>query len=49
MIDNRNGRMLDKGTVNCYEAATPPQKNPSEAISSKRINAIGNAFRGGGE
>ncbi len=49
MIDNRTGRMWDKGTVNCYEAASPTQKDPSEAISSKRINAIGNAFRGGSE
>ena len=48
-MDNRTGRMWDKGTVNCYEAATPTQKDPSEAISSKRINAIGNAFRGGSE
>jgi hypothetical protein len=49
MMDNRTGRMWEKGIVNCYEAATPTQKDPSEAISSKRINAIGNAFRGGSE
>ena len=46
MIDNRTGRMWEKGYVNCYEATTPPEKDPSKAISSKRINAIGNAFRG---
>jgi len=49
MIDNRTGRMWEKGIVNCYDAVTPTQKDPSEAISSKRINAIGNAFRGGSE
>lgn len=47
MIDNRTGRMWDKGLVNCYEAASPPEKDSSSAISSKRINSIGNAFRGG--
>jgi hypothetical protein len=45
-LDNRTGRMWEKGYVNCYEAASPPEKDPSSAISSKRINAIGNAFRG---
>jgi hypothetical protein len=49
MMDNRTGRMWEKGIVNCYDAATPTQKDPSEAISSKRINAIGSAFRGGSE
>ena len=46
MMDNRTGRMWDKGIVNCYEAASPPEKDPNQAISSQRINAIGNAFRG---
>ena len=45
-IDNRTGRMWEKGYVNCYEAASPPEKNPNSAISSQRMNAIGNAFRG---
>jgi hypothetical protein len=49
MIDNRTGKMWDKGTVNCYEATSPPERDPNQAISSKRINAIGNAFRGGSE
>ena len=46
VIDNRTGEMWDKGYVNCYAAASPPERDPSKAISSKRINAIGNAFRG---
>lgn len=49
MMDNRTGRMWEKGIVNCYDATTPTQKDASEAISSKRINAIGNAFRGGSQ
>jgi hypothetical protein len=48
-IDNRTGEMRDKGFVNCYAAASPPERDPSKAISSKRINAIGNAFRGGND
>jgi hypothetical protein len=49
MLDNRTGRMWDKGYVNCYAAASPPERDPSKAISSKRISAIGNAFRGGND
>jgi hypothetical protein len=49
MMDNRTGRMWEKGIVNCYDAASPPSKDPNQAISSQRINAIGNAFRGGSE
>ncbi len=45
MMDNRTGRMWEKGIVNCYDAASPPSKDPNQAISSQRINAIGNAFR----
>jgi len=49
MMDNRTGRMWEKGIVNCYDAASPPSKDPNQAISSQRINAIGSAFRGGSE
>ena len=47
MIDNRTGRMWDKGYVNCDEAASPPEKDQRAGMSSLRLNAIGKAFHGG--
>jgi len=41
MLDNRTGRMWDKGVVNCYEAASRPERDQR---SSLRMNAIGKAF-----
>ncbi|HET7911814.1 MAG TPA: hypothetical protein VFL49_07275 [Pseudolabrys sp.] len=43
MIDNRTGRMWDKGVVNCYEVSRPDRDQRS-GMSSLRINAIGKAF-----
>jgi hypothetical protein len=42
-IDNRTGKMWDKGYVNCYEAVAQ-EKDPRVGMSSARINAIGKAF-----
>jgi hypothetical protein len=44
MIDNRTGKMWDKGYVNCYEAVAPMDKDQRVGMSSARINAIGRAF-----
>jgi hypothetical protein len=44
MIDNRTGKMWDKGYVNCYEAVSPMEKDQRVGMSSARINAIGRAF-----
>ena len=43
MLDNRTGRMWDKGYVNCYEAVSRADKEPG-GMSSLRINSIGRAF-----
>lgn len=44
MLDNRTGRMWDKGVVNCYEAVSRPEKGQRGGMSSLRLNAIGKAF-----
>jgi hypothetical protein len=44
MIDNRTGKMWDKGYVNSYEAVSPMDKDQRVGMSSARINAIGRAF-----
>ena len=44
MLDNRTGRMWDKGIVNCYEAVSRPERDQRSGMSSLRINAIGKAF-----
>ena len=44
IIDNRTGKMWDKGYVNCYEAVAPQEKDQRVGMSSARINAIGKAF-----
>ena len=47
MLDNRTGKMWDKGYVNCYEAVSPLEKDQRVGMSSLRMNAIGKAFHGG--
>lgn len=49
ILDNRTGKMWDKGYVNCYEAVTPLEKDQRVGMSSLRMNSIGKAFRGGSE
>src|SRR4029079_3498584 len=44
MLDNRTGRMWDKGVVNCCEAGSRSEKEQRGGMSSLRINAIGKAF-----
>ena len=44
MLDNRTGKMWDKGVVNCYEAVSRSEKDQRGGMSSLRINAIGKAF-----
>jgi hypothetical protein len=44
MLDNRTGRMWDKGVVNCYEAVARPERDQRGGMSSLRMNAIGKAF-----
>lgn len=46
MIDNRTGKMWDKGYVNCDEAVSPQEKDQRTGMSSLRLNAIGKAFHG---
>jgi hypothetical protein len=43
MLDNRTGKMWEKGFVNCYEAVHP-ERDQRSGMSSLRINAIGKAF-----
>jgi hypothetical protein len=46
-LDNRNGKMWDKGYVNCDEAASRiAAENKPEGISVQRLRSIGNAFLG---
>ena len=45
MIDNRTGKMWDKGYVNCYEAVSPMEKDQRVGMSSARINAIGRGIQ----
>jgi hypothetical protein len=44
MLDNRTGRMWDKGYVNCYEAVSRSDKDQRGGMSTLRMNAIGKAF-----
>jgi hypothetical protein len=44
MLDNRTGRMWEKGYVNCYEAAPRSGKDQRGGMSTLRMNAIGKAF-----
>ncbi|HZP71183.1 MAG TPA: hypothetical protein VFB29_14675 [Pseudolabrys sp.] len=44
MLDNRTGRMWEKGYVNCYEAVTRSEKEQRGGMSTLRMNAIGKAF-----
>jgi len=46
IIDNRTGKMWDKGYVNCDEAVSKSENNDRQgAISVMRLNSIGKAFR----
>jgi hypothetical protein len=46
MFDNRTGRMIDKGYVNCDEAAAQiAEKNPRQGMDVIRLRAIGKAFQ----
>lgn len=49
MLDNRTGKMWDKGYVNCYEAVSPLEKDQRVGMSSLRMNAIGKAFNRGND
>ena len=49
MIDNRTGKMWDKGYVNCYEAVSPQEKDQRGGMSTLRMNAIGKAFNHTGD
>lgn len=44
MLDNRTGRMWEKGIVNCYQAVPRSDREQRRGMSSLRINAIGKAF-----
>jgi hypothetical protein len=45
MFDNRTGRMIDKGNVNCAKAAHQlAEKNPPEGMDVMRLRAISKAF-----
>ncbi len=43
-IDNRTGKMWDKGYVNCYEAVSPMEKDQRVGMSSARITRSAGAF-----
>jgi len=46
ILDNRTGRMWDRGYVNCYEAvAQASEPTPGVAVTSVRLTAISNGFR----
>jgi hypothetical protein len=49
MLDNRTGKMWDKGYVNCDEAVSRAEKEARGGMSTARINAIGKAFNHGGD
>jgi tRNA A37 N6-isopentenylltransferase MiaA len=48
-IDNRTGKMWDKGYVNCYEAITAQERDQRVGMSSAWINAIGKVFNHAGD
>ena len=45
IIDNRTGKMWDKGYVNCYEAVTQNEKDQRVGMSSLRMNFPGDTSR----
>src|SRR5450759_1591613 len=46
MFDNRTGRMIDLGNVNCDKAALHlAEKNPREGMDVMRLRADGKAFQ----
>jgi len=48
MLDNRTGKMWEKGYVNCYEAVTRSEKDARSGMSAARMDAIGKAFNHSG-
>ena len=44
MLDNRTGKMWDKGPVNCNEAVSRSDRDQRSGMSTLRMNAIGKAF-----
>jgi len=49
MLDNRTGKMWDKGLVNCDEAVSRAEKEARSGMSTLRMNAIGKAFNHSGD
>jgi len=49
MLDNRTGKMWDKGYVNCDEAISRAEKEQRGGMSTLRMNAIGKAFNHGND
>jgi hypothetical protein len=43
-LDNRTGKMWDKGAVNCTEAVSRSEREQLGGMSSLRMDAIGKAF-----
>lgn len=44
-LDNRTGKMWDKGFVNCYEAVSRPGADKKSAgMSAERLRAISKTF-----
>ena len=49
-LDNRTGKMWDKGYVNCYEAVSRPgAEKTSAGMSAERLRAISKTFHLGGD
>lgn len=44
VLDNRTGKMWDKGAVDCNEAVSRSDRDASGGMSTLRMNAIGKAF-----
>lgn len=49
ILDNRTGKMWDKGHVNCDEAISRAEKDQRGGMSTFRMNAIGKAFNHGSD
>jgi len=43
-LDNRTGKMWDKGPINCDEAVSRGDRDQRGGMSTLRMNAIGKAF-----
>ena len=43
-FDNRNGRMIDRGLVDCSQPAVQAAGQGAQGIEYARLRAIGNAF-----